>query len=242
MPDIRRQFSVRSLMTLVLVVAGSLTLYRTVDRSSLAFGVLGLFPTFVFGTMVRNRRRFAIWVFGIASLASNGLIALICAYLVSIGGYILIILVSLSLLPAALGCGVAWARLATATDATKRRPPWVAWGLVVVFCGAPLTMIANLWPLRVAFLLSRPSLNAMADRVAAGHPVVGPEQAGLYEIVRSVFDPETGEVALFIDDDPAGRSGFLRLPSHTRTTSSRPFTNLNFNEHLDERWRYQNED
>jgi hypothetical protein len=177
--------------------------------------------------------------FGIALSLANFLIFMICYDSVSLGGYLAMTLVSLVVLPVALGCGVEWARIETKPDSMARR---LAWAFVLVVCLVPMTMIANLWPLRLAFLLSRPALNAMADRVAAGKPVVEQEQAGWYEVVRSNFDPLTGEVALIIDDDPAGRSGFLRLAPGHSSQQSALFTNLNFNLYLDDRWRYQNED
>ena len=127
-------------------------------------------------------------------------------------------------------------------EGSRRRSIWLAWTLVIVLGLSPVTMMLTLWPLRLAFRMSRPALNAMADRVAAGRPVTGSEWAGCYVVIGANFDPLTGEVALYTDDDPAGRSGFLRLSPGDSQGRSDLFTNLNFNEYLDERWRYRNED
>jgi hypothetical protein len=57
-----------------------------------------------------------------------------------------------------------------------------------------------------------------------------------------VLEAQNGNVALLIDDDPAGASGFVRLASRRPGAISGPMANLDFDEHMDEKWRYQNED
>src|SRR5262245_6908130 len=107
-------------------------------------------------------------------------------------------------------------------------------------------MLLTPWPLRLAFLASRPAMERLADRVAAGRAVTSPEWAGLFQIVGSAVDPTTGNVGLITDPDPAGRSGFVRLSPAVRVDGPywnyRPFVNLNINEHLTGPWWYQNED
>jgi len=203
-------------------------------------GAIGLFGALYCGVLIRHRRRLAACGLGLATIVANSLIAWLCIYAMSIGGILMMILLALGLLPVALGCGGAWMSSATWDEANGRRLPWLAWSLATVACLTPLTMIANLWPLQLAFGLSRPSLDALADRVARGQTVTGPERAGLYEVVKSSYDPRSGDVALFVDDD--NPSGFLRLGFRDPFHSSHLFINLNVDVRMDDRWRYQNED
>jgi hypothetical protein len=175
-------------------------------------------------------------------MATNLIVGSICVYFVSLGGYAMMALVTVLVLPMAMGCGASWARRARLIERPLRRPSWPALTTVVVLCVSPITMMVARWPLQLAFLVSRPALEALADRTAVGRPVEDSEQAGLYEVVRSKFDPATGEVALYIDNDAYGRSGFLRLARGRSESGSSLFTNLNFDDHLDGRWRYRNED
>ena len=62
-------------------------------------------------------------------------------------------------------------------------------------------------------------------------------------MVGSAVAPGTGNVGLIIDPDPAGRSGFMRLgPGTPPEERDGPFFNFNWDERMDERWWYQNED
>jgi hypothetical protein len=121
----------------------------------------------------------------------------------------------------------------------------LAWPLVLVLALLPLSMLITFWPFRLAFLASRPAIERLADRVAAGHAVTSPEWTGLFRVVGSVVDPSTGNVGLVIDPDPSGRSGFVRVgvdPSVLVGRSNGPFYNLDFDLQLSERWWYECED
>ena len=243
-PGVRPRFrvSIRSMMIFVLIVAVGLALTRPGYAFMLPLVAIGLLPASFCACLVRGHRRLAAYGLVAAWLVADVLIALICIHAVSIAGYLLMTLVSLGLVPVAAGCGLAWAIAATRPGAIRRRPSWLAWSLVAVACLMPLSMIADLWPLRLAFLHARPSLDAMADRVARGRPVVGPERAGCFEVVASTYDPATGDVALVTNPNPAGRSGFLRLGFRDGTRQAHLFTNLDFDERMNGRWRYQDED
>jgi hypothetical protein len=104
-------------------------------------------------------------------------------------------------------------------------------------------MMVTPWPLRLAFEISRPAMDRLADRVAAGHGYGGPQWAGLFYIAASDVDAETGNVGLIIDPDPSGRSGFARAaPGVAWERYARPFRGQNFSDRLGGRWSYENED
>ena len=118
---------------------------------------------------------------------------------------------------------------------------WV-WPLVLGVAVLPLTMVITLWPLRVAFSVSRPALERLADRVAAGQVLATSEWAGLIHVVGSAVDSATGNVGLIVDPDPSGRSGFVRLgPGVPPGQTAGPFFNQSVNS-LGGRWSYQEED
>ena len=68
------------------------------------------------------------------------------------------------------------------------------------------------WPLRLAFLAARPTLERLADRVVAGQSVSFPQQVGVFRLVESGHGPVYGNVALIIDPTAYARSGFVRIP------------------------------
>ncbi len=91
------------------------------------------------------------------------------------------------------------------------------------------------WPLRIAYLLSRASLDRLAREACAGRPVAGPAQAGLFR-VQQVEVSRHGVVCLWVDTNPAGRTGFVQCdPAHV------PF-NLWSMISLDDRWQFISED
>src|SRR5262245_51775895 len=47
------------------------------------------------------------------------------------------------------------------------------------------SVVTTHWPLRVAYTLSRPSLEAVAQDVRAGRPFAGPTRAGLFRIAET---------------------------------------------------------
>ncbi len=83
-------------------------------------------------------------------------------------------------------------------------------------------------------------MDRIADRVRNGGKVNAPEWAGFYEIVGAVQEPSNGNVALLIDDDSAGRVGFVRLEGGPKAFG--PLINFRFDEPVGGSWRYQVED
>ncbi len=122
-------------------------------------------------------------------------------------------------LPTLAGFGIAWARLTTRRDGDRRYSSSRAWLSVLALTLMPLVTAGTALPFQLRFLLARPALERLADRVAAGQAVTNPQWAGTYWIAGSAVDPASGNVGLMIDTNPSGPSGFVR----TRGIRSQPY-------------------
>jgi hypothetical protein len=236
------RFTIRHLMAAVALIAVSLAVYRVVGVVGIVLGTFALCEGSVTWFATHRNRRTAARGLAVSATFAGVSVGLVCIYLLSMGGSAFIFLVAVFVVPLIFGFGTSWAAEATRKEASNRRAPLWAWLTVFALGSLPLTMISTLWPLRMAFLVSRPALNRLADRIAAGETLDRPEWAGLYRIVATRREPQSGNVALIIDDDPAGASGFVRLASRRPGAISGPLANLNFDEFMDGKWRYQNED
>ncbi len=114
-------------------------------------------------------------------------------------------------LPTMTGLGWAWAVLATRERAVRRRPGPAVWLSVFILALLPMVTLESCWPLRLAFLAARPTLERLADRVVAGQSVAFPQQVGVFRLVESGHGPVYGNVALIIDPTAYARSGFVRI-------------------------------
>jgi len=234
--------TIRQMMIAVAVVAGVLFLLRSQGNVFVVLAPLYVVLVVATWRLVRGRRRLATWGFGVSSFVVNGFVALLCAYLLDLGGMVFMALGSFCGLSVVLGLGTAWADATTRRGVSYRFSPRVAWPLVLTMAVVPATMTATYWPLNVAFLVSQPAMDRLADRIVAGESIRRPEWAGLYYVVGSVTQPNTRNVALLIDADRSGRSGFVRLEPDTSPCQNTPLTNLNFDIQMVGGWWYQNED
>jgi hypothetical protein len=183
--------------------------------------------------------------FAIASAGVNFAFAALFIYGMTMWGFAGMFVELLCGVPMILGFGTAWAAAATRRETVRRSSPFVVWPLVVVLATLPLTMLFTQWPFRVAFLVSRPALDRLADRVATGMAPGGPVRAGLFIAVNSAVDPTTGNVGLITDPNSSVRTGFVRVSPPAGTSSggaSGPFHNLNSDLPMGGGWRYQTED
>jgi hypothetical protein len=237
------RFNIRSLMLAVAVVAGLLALALSPNGLAIAVGLLYLSLSGVLWWMFYRYRKLAAMCLGVVSAVTMVWCAAFCVYLLNYGGFFWMIVVWLLAFPMIVGAGGAWAAAATRRTSKPRRSPFLAWPLVLVLAFAPLSMMLTHWPLRLAFLASRPAMERLANRVALGERISRPEWAGVFRVIGSSLEPGSLNVGLIIDADPAGRSGFVRLGAGVPETDTHgPFYNLNFNEPLGRRWFYQNED
>ncbi len=242
-PPVR--FTIRSLMIAVALAGGLLAVARSPIALVVAFGLLYLAMIGVMWWMFRGFRRLSACCFGVVAALINTLSAALCIFLLNLSGVVLISLGWLLAFPIVIGTGAAWATAATRRGAMPHRSSFLAWPFVIVLALLPLTMLLTHWPFHLAFLVSRPALDRLADRVAAGQAVTSPQWAGLFRVVGSAVEPSDGSVGLIIDPDPSGRSGFVRVGAGSGLTaghSSAPFHNLNFDLPLRDRWWYECED
>jgi hypothetical protein len=250
MPLTGPRFTIRDLMIAVAVVAGLLSGLLALSRSPygllIALGLLYLTLCVVLWWMFRRFRRLSAFGFGVVATLTNLSCAAFCIFLRGVAAGVLIALAWFWAFPLLISVGAAWAATATRRDARPRRSPLWAWPLVLVPSLMPLTMMLTPWPLTLAFLASRPALERLADRVAAGEAISRPEWAGLFRVAGLDIEPANGNVGLITDPNPSGRAGFVRVGPGVQTNDPDeavpPFRGLNVNEHLFGRWWYQEED
>lgn len=212
MANKRFRFTIRSFMILVAVLAVPLALFPLWALVLLLSLAALLIPTFVAVTfsrwlLARERRRLASISFWGLAIVVNTLYAACCI----IPEFVLLVILTfgwlLVCLPMMIGFGSAWTVLSTREGAIRRRSPILVKACVVAMAMWPALTLGTLWPLRVAFLVSRPSLERLADLVAAGQPVELPQRARVFQVVRIDVDP-LGTVVLTM-----GASSLVRIRS-----------------------------
>lgn len=234
------QFRIRTLMFAIAAVAGLLFTLRLGTGLLillLLFLALCAMPSYGFWHAARGYKRLPPKVFLVVGTFINVLCfvaSITCSPLLFIFVALLPCLIGTAI---TLGFGAAWCTGAAGERSLPGRGRSLRCAIVAAVSIAPITMLFTLWPFRLAFLVSRPSLERLADRVAAGAPVSTPVWAGPFRIVGSAVDPTTGGVGLITDPDPSGRKGFQRSGP-----SGGPFYNLFFDLQLTEKWKYADED
>jgi hypothetical protein len=133
--------------------------------------------------------------------------------LLSIAASLLLMEPILVLLCCLLLCGlavvIASSLLGFARSRNERLWPVLGGGII---CLALVGSVAIFhWPLRAAWLLSRPPLDRLAVDVRAGRPLPRPGRFGLFRIVAADVNRQ-GIVSLWVDPDPGGRMGFVQCP------------------------------
>jgi hypothetical protein len=234
------------MMFCIACAAGYLTLYVQYFASYIPFWLLAV-PCLILlvGRCLwfwRCRRTAAIGFVGL-SILSN------CLYVVAsiYPDYMLMPLLKIGwmlvLLPSIGALGMAWIKLATPGNAVSRRSPSISWALVIVLAILPAVTISTVWPLHLAFLAFRPSLERLADRVEAGHMIASPHWIGPFRLAESAVDSDSKIVGQFIDPNPGGRTGFVRV--HAETPEVHPFDLLigtDTNVELGWGWSYRQDD
>ncbi len=215
MPQRWRRVTIRGLMLLVAAAAGLSAVYR----ASGAFGFMALSgysaavaaASVVPWAFARGNRRLAAWMLAVGSavefVAMAGLGIFCLHYLCMVYK----LFVSLVVLPFIVGGGVAWAGSASRPGVDRRRSPRFAWSVAGVLLALPLVMMFTHLPVQTAFFLSRPALDRLADRVAAGGRIDRPEWAGLF-LVRKIarHNAGPGTVSLIVENDSTGKTRLIR--------------------------------
>jgi hypothetical protein len=150
---------------------------------------------------------------------------------------------SVIVVPTIAAFGVAWANLATREDATPRRFESTVKVPVAFFSALPILTLSTYWPLHLAFLASRPALEQLADRVAAGRVTGLPRRAGVFWVAGFRIDNATGNVGLITDPNPTGPNGFVRVrPGASAEDPLRTIVGSNLNVDLGGGWSYRDAD
>lgn len=239
------KFRLKHLMIAVAAIACFLVLLQSPGGFLVICVLWSLVLAVIFWALLRGQRRPAAVCFGIASLAVNGLFAALSIYALNLWGFASMFVGLLCGVPLVLGSGTAWSVAATRRGAARQLSPFAVWPLVAVLATLPLTMLLAQWPLRLAFLASRPALDRLADAVATGQAPGWPARAGFFMVVNSAVDPTTGNVGLITDPNPSGRSGFVRVNPAGGVSPvglGGPFHNLGGDLPMGGGWRYQSED
>lgn len=104
-----------------------------------------------------------------------------------------------------------------------------------------LSVLIYDWPMKLAFKLSEPALESLANRIEREAKVTQPTLAGAFLIVASAVEASSGNVALITIDSSSGRTGLVRVGLNS-TQETGPLYNHNMNVELAPRWRLQEED
>jgi hypothetical protein len=212
------RFTLKNMMLYIAGAAGLLTLYVQCLATYIPFWVPAI-PCLILlvGLCLwhwRCRQIVAIGFVGL-SILSN------CLYAVAslCPDYMLMLLLKVAwmlvLLPSIGALGAAWTKLGTHDNAVSRKSPCISLALVILLAILPAVTISTLWPLHLAFVAFRPSLEHLADRVEAGQMIVSPRWIGPFRLSESAVDSDLKTVGLFIDPNPGGRTGFVRVHSET---------------------------
>jgi hypothetical protein len=243
MRQLRLRFTIGSLMIAIAVVAVLLALGNVWGVIAVVFSIPCLALIGSQWLFFRGHRRAAGIVFWGLAIFINAL------YLVSsitpdvyVAGPLFLAWFVITV-PMIAGPGVAWARLATREGAVPRRAGPAAGLSVFGLAMLPLLTLGTFWPLHVAFAISRPSLERLADQVAAGKAVGFPRQAGLFRVRGAAVNPATGNVGLMIDPNPSGPTGFVRDgPAAYQPGAGGPIIGSDLLIELGSGWSYREED
>ncbi len=130
-----------------------------------------------------------------------------------------------------VGLTLAWLSWA----GVKHKPLRPAFTAAILALAVAASVIVTAWPLRLSYLLSRPTLERLAMTVQAGEPPDGPVRVGLFVIKRTEVSRQ-GLVCLWTELDPKGNTGFVRCGANGLPA------NLWSSIQLDEQWNLVAED
>jgi len=92
-----------------------------------------------------------------------------------------------------------------------RRSAKCGCALILTLAALGLTVLVTQWPLRCAFAVYQGELGRYADRVQRGYLATCAERIGPFVIQRT-RTTAAGTVYLWMNVDPTGCTGFLRVP------------------------------
>jgi hypothetical protein len=236
------RFTIKSLMIAVVIAAVLLALLRVWAVIAIPLAIPVLAQIGANRLVFQRRRSLVARVFWGAAILINVLYAALC---VAPDYYVLHILFVTWLLiavPTIGPLGMAWAELSTQESSVPRRSQAAIGFSILLLNVLPIITLWTLWPLRLGLLVARPSLETLADQVAAGQTVGFPHQAGLFRVAGSAIDPATGDIGLLIDPSPSGYGGFVRGPSGAPPGKGGPIIGTELDVYLGWGWSYRQDD
>jgi hypothetical protein len=236
------RFTIRTIMIAVPAVAIPLALPNGLG---IVVAALSLPCLCVIGSqwmINRGRRRLATTSFWAVAISSNVLCAGWCltpdVYLLTLLFLVSIVIV----VPAIASFGTAWLILSSRPGAVPRRSAEVSALVVFLLAFLPIVTVGIMWPLRIAFIATRPALERLADQVVAGQSVTFPQRVGPFRLVKAAVDPVSGNVALMTDSNPNGPKGFVRVRPADPPIYAGPIVGSNLDIVLGWGWWYRDED
>ncbi len=203
------RFKIRSFLIAVAILAGLLALPGGL-RALAAILSLPCLALFTASRLEQGEHHLlaAIGFWGLA-IPVNVLFVALCAD-PGILSVVLFYLWLIVILPTLAGFGWTWAVLEIRRWGAPH-PLWrLAWAWVIALVVMPGVTAWTVWPFRLKFLVARSALERVADQVEAGQAVAFPQHAGPFRLAASRLDSPSRGVALLVDPDPNGPSGFVR--------------------------------
>jgi hypothetical protein len=203
------RFTIRHFMIGVAILAGLLALPAG-QREVAAVLLLPCLTLFAaWRLLVRGHRRLAAFGFWSLAIPANVLFTACCASPGSLSGALFIMWV-IVIMATLAGFGATWAVSTTRGEVVPHPSRQLAWTAVIALTMTPGVTAWTVWPFRLEFLAARSALERVADQVAAGQAASFPLSLGPFRLTASRVDTQTGGVALVIDPNPNGPSGFVR--------------------------------
>ena len=197
------QFTIKRLMIVIAVIGVVLALLQHFPLSTFA----AIYSLCLFGlgwSVGRLRPKLASWEFIASAIWLNVSLFVAFAYL-PIFHKSALLFSSFAFIPIVPGFGLAWITARDGWAARARAALVVAVAVLVI-----ASMLVTHWPLKLAFYLSSPALNRLADRVESGEAMTKPEWAGLYLIYSVRPFTANGDLILRANATRGIMAGFIR--------------------------------
>jgi hypothetical protein len=238
----RARSSILRLMMAVAVVAILLAAGQGLNGIVLVFALAFLALFGVRWVLLRGQREIATLGFWVLAVFANVLYVAACIAPDSTYFGILLLGWLVIVMPAIIGQGMSWANGSLRGNVLLNRSRRTAVVSVIFLAVLPVLTLLTSWPLHLTFLIARPSLESLADRIDAGGAVVAPVRVGLLQIVDSAVAPMTGNVGLIIKRARHGSRGLVRVRPGTPPDVRGPIDGSRLDVPLGEGWWYRQED
>jgi len=248
----KRRWGIRDLMIAVAVAGGLFALLR--NRRPLviplflpcSLWVVGV-PFLLAWAFTHFRRTAAMAMIGCLALSITYII-LCDIHITKTPTFFLVAITLFFSAPPCLGFAIAYEFGARRLDPNPRPGPKLAAISMLLVILLPIILFPGNVPLRIAFFVSRPALDRLADRVASGENVSFPVWAGVFRIVEARTTTNKNTVGLIVVASPGSSSGLIRGNEPYTHKSGHdyrrepPIINLAIDMPLNHRWCAQCQD